>query len=947
MIMTSSISIWAKDDIDQNNIEQRRQKIISIINEELSEVERLMAQSGGKQNPSLYLRMAELNLEKARLIRERETNAFMKLSPKKKTKVNRKKYFRESSKYFEKANNLCRTIIRRFKNFKQMADVYYILGYNAKEANKDKTAAKYLSRATRYSKNGQSKVKAQISLAEIYYNAKKYRKAIPLYEKALAKHQDKWWTKDSFNLAWCYFRVNKYTAAINKMKAIYEKSKSSRFIDMRQQVKRDIGIFFATSDRIDEGIRYYKKFGENFTTQLLQIAVLLKSQGKYTQARKVLEHASRYEKDKYKRVEINIEKLNLYEKYGKYISHNQVSKELYTSYKAGHLREEQKERYKYHMEKVAALLQRQVVSKTYRRLPKQRKQKANLTISYFDMLKNIDTKRSDEFSYLKGETAYAAGLYTSAFEYYKETFELSEKNKKTRFKKQSIDAMLVVLSRLPKQSDKFIYTFEAYLRNWPKGKKSKEVYSRLFNNYMSEKQYDKAESVLNRFVKYYPRDLTQEAMIAQLMDVSRSKKDNNKVRAWIAKIDKGNYYVSPKYKRKLQELLTAMQIEDVQGQLATGNKKSALVGYLDILNDKYSTKRSKINAKYNLSALYYELGNQQEAYRWAMAAVDEMSSKDVQKFSPSFVTIANFLFTSLEFEKSADLSRKLLGKLCKSKSKKRITAFKNGMFIYLSDGHLKKAEEMLAKGRTCKLPTDVIEEAEYETMREYLYRKDWKKYEYYALKLQTSKRYYAKVIDDFLNLSNIHGKFNNTSKAKRFLNIGKKLYYKAKRARQIISLRSLDYFASLSLRKMERTSAALEKIKLSFPEARFQRAVEGKLKQLDKLVEQGNDVLETGSGAGIVSSYKLLDDAYTYVAKELMAFTPPGKTKEYITGFKKQFNSISTQMLQAAKKYRQEARTAIRKNTILSKNNFYFQDNKFPVQFYGESGVVIMDRGGK
>ena len=53
------------------NVEQRRIQILNLIEEELREVKRLNKQNGSR-NASLLLRMAELLLEKARHIKEKE-----------------------------------------------------------------------------------------------------------------------------------------------------------------------------------------------------------------------------------------------------------------------------------------------------------------------------------------------------------------------------------------------------------------------------------------------------------------------------------------------------------------------------------------------------------------------------------------------------------------------------------------------------------------------------------------------------------------------------------------------------------------------------------------------------------------------------------------------------------------------------------------------------------
>lgn len=929
------------------SVDERRMQIIKLTDEEISEIKVLSRQSGGR-NPDLLLRLADKNLENARLWREKENQDFLAIPAKKRSKVNKNSFFRRSNKYYQEANSIALSITRKFKSYKRMGEVYYILGFNAKEANKQKTAAKYLARATRSSRDSDTKIKSQISLAEVYYNQKKYSNAIPLYESALGRYKSKWWTKDSFNLAWCYFRVGKHKQALSKMEDIYSKSKNKNYIDMSEQVERDIGLFYATAGSIKSGISFYKRIGVNFTDQLVKIGLSLKEQGQFSRASFVFSQALKNESDSRKRVVVLIEQLGLYEKYGKYNNHERTSIELQNSYRKNYLNEAQLTSYKFQLGKVAAILQKQVVSKTYRRLPKLRRDKADQAIRYFGYLGEIDKEKSDEYKYLQGETAFATKLNSQAFNYYKDTFQDAEKNNRSKFKMRAMEGMLAVLS-LNKKSDvkDNIYVFEAYIRNWPRGKKSREIYERLFQNYLSINDYDNAKKTLDRYVKVYPKDKTQEAMIANLMDIDRKKGRNNSIRAWISAIDAGTYMVSGKYKVKLQELLTTMQIEDVQKNLNKGNKKVALVGYHEILKDPYSTKRSKINAKYNLAALYYELGDTDLSYKWSMSALGEMGASDVKKFSSSFITISNFLFTSLEFSKSATLARSYVQKLCRVKDKKKNIAYRNAAFTYLAQGDINAAETMVREGQKCRLPKSMTTEIEYEIMREYYAKKDWDKYEYYAYKLHKDNKYYSQVIDDFINLAKLHSRFNNAEKVKAFTKIAWSNYFRAKKNRQSISLESLDYFAEGYLAKMENTMKRIDSIKFAFPESVFAKRQKEKLGLLTTLTEQATEVQSVGSGDGIIKSFNYLYEAYNKVAVEIFEFKPAGKTEDYIKQFKRDFDGVGRQIKAAGDQYKAEAKSAINKNKILSKTNLNFLDVNFPVNYLGDKNYTLMDRGGK
>ena len=937
------------------SLDERRQKIIEIIDEELSEISRLSNDVKG-QNPNYLLRMAELNLEKARLWREKENSEYLSLSNKERARVSKAKYFQKSSRYFNQANSICITITKRFPRYRNINDVYYILGYNAKESGKDRVAQKYLAKATSgRSANKQTQIKSKISLAEIYYNQKNYKRAIPLYESALRQFKDKWYTKDSFNLAWCYFRVNRYSSAISKMEEVFRLSSSSKYIDMRSQVERDIGYFYATAGKIDDGIKFYKKIGINFTDQLLRIATALKDEGKFTESEKVLGYAIKYEKREEKKAEIYLDLLALYDQFGKERSHINTSERVYSLYKKDRLTSNQTKSFIFQMKKRSAILQKQVASKAYRKLGKQRQLKANRAIRYFELLSAVDKSNKVEYLFLRAETAYADREYSKAIGFYNQAYDEAKKEKNSKILNNSLEGMLACLGqRSMNAATKEAYyakTYENYLSVYPNGNKSKVIYPKLFNVYMAKNDDKKAKSVIDRYAKQYPKDYkTQEAMIAPLMEKARKKKDYKTIRSWIDDIDQGKYAVSSKYKRKLQELMTSIQIEGVQQQLSKGQKKEALVGYHKILEDPYATKRSKINAKYNLSALYYELGNTAEAYNWSVSALQEMSDKDAVKFSDSFLTIAGFLFTKLEFKASADLSKRIVAKLCNRRTRRKSVAFKNTVFLYLSEGDLKATEEVINLGQRCRVPSKYLLDAQFEVIDELLARKSWTEYENKVSGMQGDQKAQGRLVYHFYVLEKVHSNYNNEAKKKFYFNLKWQAYKNANRMKQEIPLEGLDVISDDLLKEMLAVRSEIDSVKLTFPDTVYNNLLKQKLQKLEVLTQKAKTVQGIGSGRGIIGAYKILYEAYSSVAAEVKNFTPAGKSETFVASFKNAMKGVYVPLEQNAANYRREGWQSIEDNQILSDFNFLLVPNKpsgLAIRYTYPPKAVVMDRGGK
>ncbi len=938
-----------------SDIDKRRLKIISIIDEELSEVSRLAKQTRNR-NPDHLLRMAELNLEKARLWREKENQNYLSLSTKKRQRANKRNYFKKSAGYFKRANNLCLQIVRRFKKYRSIGDVYYILGYNAKEAGKEKTALRYFSKARKKTApKSITKIKSQISQAELYYNQKKYSKAIPLYERSLNSYKDKWWTKDSFNLAWCYFRTSRYKKSISKMKEVFKNSSSKKYIDMRESVERDIGLFFATAGRIDEGIRFYRKIGINFTDQLLRIAVTMRGKGQYSLAAKTLKYALKYEKEYKKKNEIYIEQLVLYAAFGKRNSHLAVSNKLFGIFKKRNLTKSQVSTLTYQAGKQGAILQKQAIGKTYKRLKKERLRRANMANSYFKILAELEPKRAAEYNFLQGETSFVVGEHVKALIHYSKAFDISIQKKQNKFKAKAMDGMLSSLGKrsisLKTKEKYYIPVYNKYLNNFPKSKRKVSVYQKLFKVYLDRKNYKMSKHTLDRFKTEYPSDWKiQEAMIAELMEIDRKKKRNNKIRAWIVAIDAKKYFVSKKYAKKLRELLTSIQIDDVQMELRKGNKKKALIGYHKILKDPNSTKRSKVNAKYNLAALYYEMGSVPLSFKWSIDSLNEMNSSEARKFSDSFLTISTFLFTQLEFKKSAVLAEKIIMKLCLRKDRKKHIAFKNAAFMYLAEKDIKSVEALIEKTQKCKIKRNIVTGVYFEMLKDYRQAKNWNSYESIYSKLSRAKKNWPKLILPSKYLSRVHSNLGNRDLVKKYSRNQGSFYRYSIKNKLEIPVKALDEIAKEKIQGLKNLQRSLLAVELRYPAAVFQKQVKRKFTLLDRLVSSASRIQEIGSGNGIVEAYNILIDTHYSFADQIVAFKPAEIKKDFLPLFQKDMRKQIISPLEAqAANYKRDAKRAISKNEILSKSNTAIdaRSEELAIRFWAPVQAVLMDRGGK
>lgn len=936
------------------SMDQRRRGILGIIEEELSEVSRLARQQN-YGSPDTLLRMSELNLEKARLWRETENEKYLSIPPEERRNTKKSSFFANSTKFYQAANSSASVVIKKFPKYKNIGEVYYILAFNMKELGNHKEAKKYFSLTTKnVSSNSEIAAKSKLSLADYYYNDHEYSKAVPLYETSINKVDERWWTKDSFNLAWAYYRTRKYDQAISMMKEVHRRSADEKYIDMRAMVERDIGVFYVDAGRMKDAVSFYEGLGLNYTEQFVKIASAITSQGRFSQSESLLDQAAKFEKDRERKIEILLAQLDLFDKYNKISNHLKTCQELVAFHQQDPINGDQYKKLVFHVDRKAAQLQKATASKLYENVPKSKSQKSNDAIKYFELSSILSPGQKSEKVFFQAETAYAANNYSKALGFYLNSFDGAKDKGDKKVMTQSLEGMLSSLGQKglsSKVADKYyVPVYSRYLSVDSNSSRANTIFVKLFNTQFGSGQISDAEATMKKFADNFPSDFkTQEGMLAKIMEHYRKKKDYGKVKGYVAAINSGDFKVSKKYADALRSLMTKIQIEGVQQSLDKGDKAIALKGYHQIYESSESTIQAKTNASYNLAALYFEAGDIPTSYKWSTIAVREMSVSDVNKFADSYLSIAAGMFLKQYFEPSADLSHRVLAKLCKQNSSNKPIAYKNSVFIALANSDLDKALEIRDFGKNCLVPDKNIAEVSIELLKELSKEKRWEAYEKIVEELELNAKNYPILIKPLEDLRIQFSQMNDKQAADGVESKQWKYYKQSKQQQLDIPVEGLDIIAGKMLKGIQAKKDRIEQIQLAFPESNFNNAVKSKLQLLDGLTAEVNEVQKVGSGIGIVDAYNLVINAYENFGNALKEFSPEGKGPEYVASFKKAMSDVYAPILSNAAKQRSEIKKLIIKNKILAASNFDVLST--PPENYKRyitlKDSVLMDRGGR
>lgn len=935
------------------DIEQRRSELLKVLDEELREVTRLNKQIGSKR-PDLMLRMAQSLLEKGRLLKDLENQKYLEIAANEREKSSKDEAFKESRRYFEQAQKTVLVLLKKFPRFDEKADAYYILAYNAKEIKQEEQSKKFFQKALDESRSGSVVAdKSRIALAEIYFNKGSFDKSMNLYEAALKSKRDKWWTKDAFNLAWSYFKMGKYDKAIATMTESYELSKNSKFIDMSKSIERDLAFFYTEAGRSDEAIAFYKKNGKSVSEVMLKVGRYLKTQGKYAAAEKTLSEGIGFKQNEKEEIEFNIELLSLYEKFGRDQKHLDACRLLALQFSKGTLNADQIDILKFNVQKMSALIQRQLVDKTYEHEGDIRDKKAEAANEYFMINALLNPTKSEEGYFHAGETYFAIGKYDKAIPLYAESIKRAQKNGNKKAEGLASNALMVSLGKGVKKttSEEFLIpAYESFLSTTPKGEKSSAVYQRLFSAHMGKKNVIAAEKTLMNYKSALPAENeTQEKMLAQVMDFYKDKGDKASLANWVKRIDANEFKVSPEYARKIKTLVLGMQFEKVEMASTKGDKKGALRGYLQIYKSPDSDFEAKKTAAYNIAVLFYETGDYRQMFGWADRSASMMGVPDLIKFEKDYILFSTDLFQRRQFTESATLSEKIFDKLCTSDSKNKRVFFKNANVIYLAERQFEKSKALLAKAPKCGLGSDVTLPGYLDHLNELAAASKWSSFNDIIQMLEVSKEMFPQLIYPSsllaVELENI-GRVEDAKKVR-----GRMMYYydNAKKQKLDIPLEALDAISLIRLTSLEDQLKKLNNSKLSFPEAEYNKMLKNKFAQLDRITTEAVSIAEMGSGIGIVKAYRYLVSGHESLRDEVINFTPAGKSPEYVASFKMSMAKLVEPLSKQARDFRETAIKKIEKENILSTDNGWFlvkNEYSFIPEFYSESGSALMDKAG-
>ena len=219
----------------------------------------------------LWLRLAELYVEKARIIEYNEYNKFdkkMEAYESGKTKVRPKVNLRAAKDYNRKAIQLYEWFLKDFPKDKKVPQALFFLGYNYFEIGKIAKGREYYKRLTNKHPKSTYIDESNFALAEYYFENDQWKEAEKHYRAVAKNRRSRLYAFAMYKAAWCLYKQGKYKSALKTVEMVIlhgrktkgrgdRSSKGVSSIRLASEALKDIVVFYAEAGNYKEGYDYF------------------------------------------------------------------------------------------------------------------------------------------------------------------------------------------------------------------------------------------------------------------------------------------------------------------------------------------------------------------------------------------------------------------------------------------------------------------------------------------------------------------------------------------------------------------------------------------------------------------------------------------------------------------------------------------------------------------
>lgn len=929
--------------LKRKNASARKERLDEILDKEFKVLKKVNEIRKGR-DPKILYRLLELYSEKIKLVKEQENTAFLKSGSTKDPKT----AFVESKKLYLEALELGKLLLKRFPRYSGKADIYYALALNSRDFESGRITETYLHKAIKFGKTYKKSAllhNAYASLADFYYNEKKFKWAIPYYRRVIKNENDDWNTKYTFNLSWCYLKAKKHNKAIDTMKSAFFKSKNPKFINISDQVLSHIGLFYALGKRVNDGIQFYISHTDVPVPYLIKMANLLKQRGLFNLANSTLNQALALSTTNELRLDVFDAKMGLFAESKDIEKHFKASQNYFRLVQKAeekYLNDLRKEDMTIRLTNFVSFIQKGFTNKTLRLSKTMEKKFSQIVIKYFEMLSFFDVINSSKYNYYIAETHYSVGSKINALEVYQRSFNLAvEEKKELEVKIKTLNSMLAILAeidprtKLGKETNsKFlIWTYEAYIITEPTSKTSQGIFPKLFAAYFQEENLNKAKDVVYQYQKVFPTDIElQKELFTQILDNKIQNNNPEELNSWIKEAANSPLAFSKDYLSKAEQSLGKLLFDQNRSLVKKGKTPEAFKGYEDLFNKENYPINVRFNSGFNLAKLYLKRVDPLNAKEWyektlslytsstqktekvVEANGNKLTEKNRESLVPLAAKISEQMFMTGAHKDGKKHAAKELVRICKYENKfkaEKSLNFQYALQLSLASGNLETAKRILSLADKCEISSSdrafYLESIYEESLREneidefitYVSKNNLefsfdrilsRSYNLF-LRSQVSRSDLEELVNNHNGIfsENLKGSIQN--------------YFEVQKIAESIELKELNLSNFRSKNYVEenegKTTFLVEKFGTE-----FNSALQNRIKTAQGFIEMLSPIVKAGYAESGVRAYEIMEQIYRELAGSIENVEIDQAPKEFKQSFFASMNGLRKQFLAKAREFK-------------------------------------------
>ena len=863
----------------------------------------------------IWLRLAELYVEKARLIEYKLSQDFEKASvefQEKKRKTKPKLDLKPAQAYNKKAIQLYSWFIRDYPKDEKVDQALFFLGYNHFELGDEETGKQYYDRLTKEFPKSSFNEEASFALGEYHFERNEFEKAMPFYARVAKVKRSRLYSFSKYKMAWTQYKMGQMKNALNSLEDVIRAGRSTGKTDdgglsrirLASEASKDLVVFYAEVGTPNQARGYFESLvGDEEAKKLVEkLAYFYAGTGNLKGARTLFGQLIAEAPKSEKAFEYQYQIVSLY-------SSSSTSKEFrgelfdwVTTYGPKSDWQQSNKGNKELISKVNQLMEstlRNHILQLHQTAQNSKApySQARAKESYQLYFKTFDTgEKADEMHFFFAELLFDMNDFEpSAFHY---NWIVKNTPKSQYAEKSKLNTVLALEKVLPSEGDlkkrlgdslepvpleknvkNFLLASGQYIEAYPKGDNVPAIRYKSGALYYYHNQFDEALKEFNTIIKEHPKSQYAEYSANLTLDIYNLKKDFVGLEKAGAAILENESLAQGQVGTQVKSVLQQVSFKKAQ-ELETEKKyvESAQAFEQFAISNKGSDLA--VTAMFNAAVNYERAGDLSKS---ASMHGLVLASKASKEFKDKSEKILPSLYERIgDYKKAAKMMEAYAN--AHPKDPAAINYLYNAAVI--QDG----VNWFQSATKNYQSYFDKTKNADrFDTL--FLLGKIWERQngitkasEYYERFFKSQTKDKSAVVESAFRTAEIYRKKNKKNERDNWLN------------RTISSQKSLStssekvgvrFAAEAKFEFVRRNFDELVKIKIPANPAQQKGAIEKKLAALNKLKDELKSVIIYDDGQMVVAALTLLGQAYQHMAASIYGVpTPKGLDDEGLKQYK-------------------------------------------------------------